>query len=148
MFILIILDIIIGLLDILFLALLLGIIQFYIQHGDNRLSFLPGWLADRNSVTLIATFLIFFAAKNVAGFLIANAHYTFNGSVALRITRKNLYNYQHGPFEEFISVDSSVHIRKINLPTFRILPAYSFRYPANQHTVFFNPDRYYCYYSI
>lgn len=111
-------DTIISILDILFLAMLLWIIQFYIQPSQKNLSFLPDWLLDKNSVALIAAFLILFAIKNIAGFFTAAAHYRFNGNVALRITKKNLYNYQHGGFDEFISTDSSVHIRGINLQPF------------------------------
>lgn len=116
---LILLDIIISISDILFLALLLWIIRFYIQPGDkNNPSFLPGPLADKNSVLLIAIFLFLFTIKNIAGFLIAAAHYTFNGSVAVRITHNNLFNYQRAAFEEFINTDSSVLMRKINLQPF------------------------------
>lgn len=116
--VLVLFDIAISILDILFLVLLLWIIQFYIQPGQTSLSSLPGWLANKDSVSLIAIFLVLFSVKNISGFLIAAAHYKFNRSVALRITEKNLYNYQHSGFEEFVSIDSSVHIRKINLQPF------------------------------
>ncbi len=114
-----ILDIFISILDILSLALLLWIIRFYIQPGDNaKASILPGWLADKNSIALIAVFLLFFAAKNYAAYLINRAHYHFIGEVALRVTRNNLINYQQSGFEEFVQLDSSVHIRKISFQPF------------------------------
>jgi len=117
--ILIILDIFISIADILSLALLLWIIQFYIQPDQQKnISFLPGWLADRHSAWLIAAFLFFFALKNAIGYFIAKAHYTFIGGVAIRITYNNLQNYQRSAFEEFINIDSSVHIRKIGLQPF------------------------------
>ena len=110
---LMILDIVISIADILSLALLLWIIQFYIQPDQNRdLSYLPGWLRS-NSITLIGLFFLFFAAKNWAGFLIARAHYKFTGRVAVRISRTNLMNYQRAGFEDFVTIDSSAHIRTI-----------------------------------
>jgi ABC-type bacteriocin/lantibiotic exporter with double-glycine peptidase domain len=112
--ILILFDILISIIDILSLALLLWIIQFYIQPGQSRQpSFLPGWLADRNSIVFIAVFFFLFGLKNIAGYFISRAHYKFISRVAVRISRSNLSNYQHAEFEEFINTDSSAHIRKI-----------------------------------
>lgn len=112
--ILLLLDIIISILDILSLALLLWIIQFYIQPGISKnLSFLPSWLGDNGSVRFIAIFFVLFGLKNIAGFFIARAQYQFNSRVAIRISYNNLANYQHTGFEEFINTDSSKHIRNI-----------------------------------
>ena len=108
------LDVIISIVDILSLALLLWIIQFYIQPAQsNELSFLPHWLTDKNSVIFIAAFFFLFSIKNIAGFLISRAQYKFIGVVAVRISKTNLLNYQQASFEEFINVDSSVHVRRI-----------------------------------
>lgn len=111
--VLIILDVIISIVDILTLALLLWIIQFYIQPAANNISFLPGWLADRNSILFIAIFFLLFGIKNWAGFLVSRAHYKFIGKVAIRISRSNLIDYQQAGFEEFVTIDSSAYIRKI-----------------------------------
>lgn len=110
--ILIVLDIVISLLDILFLVLLLWIIQFYIQPLQKAVFLLPGWLAGKNSVTLIAVFFILFSLKNLAAFLITKRQYNFVGKVAVRISENSLRNYQQGSFEDFVTVDSSVQIRK------------------------------------
>jgi len=111
---LVLLDIIISILDILALALLLWIIQFYIHAGQGiNLSFLPGWLADKNSIAFIAVYFIFFGAKNLAGYLITRARYKFISQIAVRISQNNLSRYQHSAFNEFVSVDSSAHIRRI-----------------------------------
>jgi hypothetical protein len=116
---LILLDIIISIIDILSLVLLLRIIQFYIQPGQsNKLSFLFSWLSDKNSVSFVAVFFILFGLKNVAAYFIAKAHYKFVGDVAVRISRNNLSNYQQAGFEEFVNIDSSVHIRRIGLQPF------------------------------
>lgn len=112
--ILIMLDIVISTIDIVSLAVLLWIIQFYIQPGDSKILFiLPGWLTNKESVWLIALFFILFGIKNMAGYLIAKQNYQFNSHVAIRISRNNLLNYQHAGYDEFVTIDSSKHIRKI-----------------------------------
>jgi ABC-type bacteriocin/lantibiotic exporter with double-glycine peptidase domain len=117
--ILILLDIIISIVDILSLALLLWIIQFYIQPTQsNKLSFLPGWMTDRNSIVFIAVFFLLFGAKNIAAYFISKSHYKFFGRVAVRISHNNLLNYQQAGYDEFVNIDSSAHIRRIGLQPF------------------------------
>lgn len=113
-FILLLLDIIVTIFDILFLAGLLWIIQFYIQPDHaGKLSFLPGWLVRSDSVSFIAAFVFFFSLKNWGGFIISRAHFSFTSNVAIRLSRNGLANYQQAEFSEFINTDSSVHIRNI-----------------------------------
>ncbi len=117
--ILILLGIVISIADILALIALLWIIQFYVQPGDPAgLHFLPGWLADKNSVLLIALFVILFSIKNIAGYLISKAGYTFTSRVAVRLSQNCLVNYQQAAFAEFVHTDSSALIRKIALQPF------------------------------
>lgn len=113
-----VLDIVISVVDILSLALLLWIIKFYIQPGQDNFSFLPGWLADRRSISFIAIFFLLFGIKNIAAFFITKAQYNFIAGVAVRISGINLSNYQQGEFKDFINIDSSVQIRKISLQPF------------------------------
>jgi ABC-type multidrug transport system fused ATPase/permease subunit len=111
---LIFLDIIISIIDILSLALLLWIIQFYIQPGQSsKPGFLPSWLADRNSIVFIAIFFFFFGVKNLAAYLVSKAHYKFITRVTVRISQNNLSGYQQAAFGEFVNTDSSVYIRRI-----------------------------------
>src|ERR1700752_821712 len=87
-------DIVISVLDILALAALLWIIQFYIQPGKNEArAVLPEWLTN-NTVLFIAIFFVLFALKNMIGYLIARAHYRFSSRVAIRISKNNLASYQ------------------------------------------------------
>jgi ABC-type multidrug transport system fused ATPase/permease subunit len=113
-----VLDIVISVVDILSLVLLLWIIKFYIQPEQNNLPFLPGWLADRRSVSFIAVFFFLFGIKNIAAFFITKAQYNFIAGVAVRISGINLSNYQQGEFSDFVNIDSSVQIRKISLQPF------------------------------
>ncbi len=116
---LIILDTITSIIDIFSLALLLWIIQFYIQPvSKTKLSFLPDWLTNRNSVAFISVFFILFGLKNFAAYLIARSHYKFFGRVAMRISTNNLIKYQRSGYPEFVNIDSSDHIRRIALQPF------------------------------
>jgi ABC-type multidrug transport system fused ATPase/permease subunit len=111
---LIMLDIMISIADILSLAILLWIVQFYIQEAPGRFTqLLPAWLGDKNSLSLIIVFVVFFGIKNLAAYFISVRFYSFIAGVAVRISEKNLATYQQSGFGEFTQVDSSVHIRKI-----------------------------------
>lgn len=113
-FILLALDNIVNIIDILFLAGLLWIIQFYIRpEQGSQLSFLPAWLANRDPVLFIAFFVILFSIKNWAGYIISRSHFAFISQVAIRLSKNGLANYQQAGFSEFVNTDSSVHIRNI-----------------------------------
>ena len=117
--VLILLDILVSIADILALAVLLWIIQFYIGTGTSRgEEFLPAALADKESVWLIAIFFILFGLKNLAAFYLQKAHYRFNSEVAIRISGNKLMNYLHSGYEDFVHIDSSRHIRTICLQPF------------------------------
>ncbi|MGZ3881687.1 MAG: ATP-binding cassette domain-containing protein, partial [Flavisolibacter sp.] len=107
-------DIFISVVDILSLALLLWIVQFYLQPGAiHTIKFLSEDLASKNSVVLIAMFFVLFTIKNFCAFYISRLQFQFIGRVAVRISKNNLESYQQSTFEEFVNVDSSVHLRKI-----------------------------------
>lgn len=109
-----VLDIVVSILDIVFLASLLLIIQFYIQPDPgSKISFLPDWLRDQHSAWLIGIFLLLFSLKNTAAFYLSRAHFNFINGVACRISARNLSNYQQAPFSEFVYTDSSVYLRNI-----------------------------------
>jgi ABC-type bacteriocin/lantibiotic exporter with double-glycine peptidase domain len=113
-FSLMLLDIVVSIFDIIFLAFLLFIIRFYIQPGTaGRLFFLPAWFANPKSVWLVAFFLLLFCIKNWCGFIISRANFSFINKVAVRISRNSLSSYQQSAFSEFVHTDSSVHIRNI-----------------------------------
>lgn len=113
-FSLMLLDIIVSIFDILFLAFLLLLIRFYVQPGSAaKFSFLPFWITNRNSAWLIAVFLLLFSIKNLCGFLITRSNFSFINKVAIRISRNNLVNYQQAAFSDFVHTDSSVYLRNI-----------------------------------
>src|SRR4029078_800623 len=92
---LIVSDIFISIVDILSLAFLLTIIQFYVQPQRSVVfSFLPLWMLGKNSVSLIALFFLLCSAKNVLAFLISKEQQKFFGTIAIRLSKNGLLNYQ------------------------------------------------------
>jgi ABC-type bacteriocin/lantibiotic exporter with double-glycine peptidase domain len=115
---LIALNALISVIDIAALAFLLLVISFYINNSVEGLDFLPSWMLDQDSVTLITFFLILFGLKNLLGISISNRQYSFISKVAVRISKNKLKNYQAGQFENYINIDSSELIRKIAFQPF------------------------------
>ena len=112
---LIMLNVFISMADIAALAVLLLVIQFYIQPAASSWpDVLPAWLNDRNSVALVTVFLLLFALKNLLGYWVNHAQYRFVYQVASRQSEKNLLQYLEGSFPDHVKTDSSVYIRRIS----------------------------------
>ena len=113
---LLLLDLIISIADIAFLALLLLIVQVYtgatVRAG--KFSFLLAGWAGEHSVLLIIVFFLLFSVKNLAGFGVFRAQCRFQFRVASRISRNKLIRYQEGSYSDYINIDSSVHIREVS----------------------------------
>ena len=108
-------DIIVSIADIVFLALLLVIIQFYTGgNPSGRLAFLPASLSGAHSLALIIAFFLLFSIKNLAGFLVYRAQCKFLFRVASRISRDKLAHYLEGGYADYINTDSAVHIREVS----------------------------------
>lgn len=100
--------------DIVSLALLVYIINFYTQPAGSRIpGYLPAWLFDRNSIALILLFFILFSLKNLGAWLVHRAQCNFLTTVAARISQSRLKNYLQNGYENYVEVDSSVQIRRI-----------------------------------
>jgi ABC-type multidrug transport system fused ATPase/permease subunit len=93
---LLLLDLVISIADIAFLAMLLLIV-----HGEH-------------SVWLIVAFFLLFSIKNLAGFGVFRAQCRFQFRVASRISKNKLIGYQDGNYSDYIDIDSSVHIREVS----------------------------------
>jgi ABC-type bacteriocin/lantibiotic exporter with double-glycine peptidase domain len=113
---LMLLDIVISIADIAFLALLLFIVRVYTDPhaGVGRLSVLVDWFTGQKALLSVTVFFLLFSAKNVLGFLIFRAQCRFLNRVASRISRQRLLNYLEGNYSAYTDVDSSVHIREIS----------------------------------
>ena len=112
---LILLDVIISVLDISFLALLLFVIHFYTEpHHSISLSYFPFTFLNKYPLLLIVAFFILFSIKNLFGFLVFRMQLRFVYGVASRLSQKKLLNYLDGSYNNYVNIDSSVHIRNIS----------------------------------
>ena len=112
---LIFLEIIISFLDIAFLAFLLYVIQFYTERSFLVSSaYFPLKIFDQYPLLLIFIFFILFGLKNVFGFQILSMQISFVYKVSSRLSLRNLMNYLHGSFHDYVNIDSSVHLHKIS----------------------------------
>lgn len=108
-------DVLISILDIVFLVALLFIISFYTTgiHKTNPGIFNIAAFAEKPLLPVIIFFLLF-GIKNLLGFVIFKAQYNFVFTVASRISGENLLQYFEGSFSDYVNIDSSVYMRKIN----------------------------------
>jgi ABC-type multidrug transport system fused ATPase/permease subunit len=108
-------DILINILDIIFLAALLVIINYYSQQNytSAHFSFIFG-LGGKNSYLLIIAFFLLFSLKNLSGFFVMRKQNHFVYRVALRISGNTLSDYLSSDYQNYALTDSSVHIRKIS----------------------------------
>jgi ABC-type bacteriocin/lantibiotic exporter with double-glycine peptidase domain len=106
-------DVLISVLDIVFLMGLLYVINFYTRPdaSSGNLSFA---LFNEHPILPIAVFFLLFAIKNTMGFFISRSQFNFVYGVASRISRDNLLEYLNGPYVDYIHIDSSVMNRKIS----------------------------------
>lgn len=113
---LMLLDIVISIADIAFLALLLFVIRVYTDPhaGGGRFAMLASWFTGSTALQSVAIFFVLFSMKNVLGFTIFKAQCRFLNRVASRISRQRLLNYLEGNYSAYTDVDSSVHIREIS----------------------------------
>jgi ABC-type multidrug transport system fused ATPase/permease subunit len=110
----IILNVIISILDIAFLAFLLFVVGFYTgTHPSKNFFFLTNYFSP-HPLFLITIFFLLFSLKNFIGFVIFKAQYAFVFGVASRISKRTLLNYLEGNYYEYVNTDSSVNVRRIS----------------------------------
>lgn len=114
MAILIIADLIIGILDIVFLGLLLLVINFYTKNASLTPALLFPLFRDKNPVLLIGSFFLLFSLKNLLGYFLSASQQSFFYGVSSRLSRQNVEQYLKDDYLNFITIDSSVLIRKIS----------------------------------
>ncbi|WP_214073082.1 ABC transporter ATP-binding protein [Mucilaginibacter sp. dw_454] len=112
---LIIADLVMGVLDVVFLGMMLVVINFYIRSQEPAtLSFLPAALLNRNSLLFIGVFLVLFGLKNWLGYRNSGAQQDFFYGVASRLSKRNIQTYLKDDYLRFVNTDSSVLIRRIS----------------------------------
>ena len=110
----ILLDLVIGMLDIAFLGFLLLVINFYTTKNSTKNSFLLQSLSDKNSLLVICVFFMLFSLKNWLGYRISKSQNFFFYSVASRLSKRNIAHYLSDDYTKFVNIDSSIFIRKIS----------------------------------
>jgi len=110
----IIFDLLIGVLDIVFLGLLLIVINFYSTNQFPVTPFLQQSLFNKNSLLLISLFLGLYGIKNWFGYRITQSQNSFFYDVASRLSRQNMLDYLKDDYVKFVNIDSSVYTRKIS----------------------------------
>jgi len=108
------LDFFIGLLDVVFLGLLLVIINFYSVNQIPANQILKQSQFNKNSLALITVFLGLYAIKNWLGYRINQSQNSFFYNVASRLSKRGMLDYLGNDHFNFINTDSSVYIRKIS----------------------------------
>ncbi len=106
-------DFFIALLDIVLLACLILLVNFYNNTQGTHVIFIKNVFGS-GAVLPAGLFLILFAIKNGFGYYVLKTQGTFFLQVASRLSERNLWQYLHGDYANFINNDSSVYIRKIS----------------------------------
>ncbi|SHN27990.1 ATP-binding cassette domain-containing protein [Mucilaginibacter sp. OK098] len=112
---LIVFDLVIGMLDIAFLAMLLFVLNLYTKNAaPAKILFLPQALLNPGSLLLIGIFFILFSIKNWFGFTGLKSQHHFFYNVASRLSKRNLLNFLSDDYSRFVTIDSSVLVRRIS----------------------------------
>ena len=101
--------------DILSLALMVFVIVFYTQRNlPYHFVFLPAWLADPDSISLILIFFILFTIKSIAGYFSFHAQFRYVYNVSTRLSANNLSKYLEGSYTNYVNVPPAAHVRHIS----------------------------------
>lgn len=112
---LVLFDLVASVLDIAFLVALLYVVGFYTgSYKAGKLFFLQVSIFEKYPLLLISAFFILFSLKNLFGWLVVRMQYRYIYHVASRISKDSLQAYFESDYNDFVSVDSSVYIRKIS----------------------------------
>lgn len=109
---LIISDLAIGILDIVFLGFLLLLIGFYTKN--NTPSLFPQTLTTNDPLVLIGGFLLLYSIKNLLAYVLSATQHSFFYCISSRLSKQNIRHYLNDDYLNYISIDSSVLIRKIS----------------------------------
>jgi ABC-type multidrug transport system fused ATPase/permease subunit len=104
-------DVVVSVLDIIFLAALVWMVSRYTSPGG----FAGSWpLLSRQPLLVSIAFLLLFALKNAFAAHMLKLQNRFVFSVAARLSERGLEEYLHGRFGAYVDTDSSVLVRRIS----------------------------------
>ena len=107
-------DLLIGVLDIVFLGLLLVVINFYSTNPITANHFLQHFSFNKNSLLLIGLFCALYTLKNWLAYRITKSQNSFFYDISSRLSKQNILEYLKQDYHKFINIDSSVYIRRIS----------------------------------
>lgn len=108
-------DLVMGVLDVVFLGMILVVINFYTKGQEPvAIAFLPAALLDQNSLLLAGIFLGLFGLKNWLGYLQTKVQQHFFYGISSRLSKRNIQNYLKDDYLRFVHIDSSILIRRIS----------------------------------
>lgn len=114
LFMLALADILTGLLDVGFLAALLLLVNTYTHTGNLPVNQkISRTLSYYDPLLVTGVFLLLYGLKNLAAVLFTRAQHHFVFKVASRLSKRNLLQYLHGTYLDYINTDSSVRVRQI-----------------------------------
>lgn len=103
-----------SLLDILVLVFMLAVISLYSGVGEEKFTFFFFNLNRSETLWPIFTFLGLFLGKNLLGYFVFKTQSQFVYQVASRISLAQLHLYLNGKYDDYIKIDHSKQVNKIN----------------------------------
>lgn len=100
--------------DILSLAFLFVVINFYsAQLISADLALLPGLHFPSGSLVPAVLLVIVFLGKSLFGYYVYTIHSRYINNVASGLSAKNLLHYLEGGYQDYVNIDSASFVRKI-----------------------------------
>jgi ABC-type bacteriocin/lantibiotic exporter with double-glycine peptidase domain len=110
----VLLGVLISILDILFLAMIVWLINITASH---RQVVVAGYLVSDfvwdNLIPVAIGTVLLFGIKNGAGYFIIQAQYRYSYRVAARLSNTKLMQYLHNDYFNYVNTDSSVYMYQI-----------------------------------
>lgn len=105
-----------GIADVLCLAALVGLVNYYTQQPALTLHWpqISKWLNQTSPLLILGSFFVVFASKSYFSYRSVRAQYHFVYGVASRLSGSLSRQYLQDNYLDFISIDSSVLHRRIN----------------------------------
>lgn len=108
------LNIVASIADILSIAFLFVVINFYSpQNIAVNASLLPGDHFQKGSLIPAVLLLVVFFVKSFFGYAVSKMHYKFINNVASDMSAQNMLHYLEGNYSDYINIDSASFVRKI-----------------------------------
>jgi ABC-type multidrug transport system fused ATPase/permease subunit len=104
----------VSLADILSIAFLFVVINFYSPQSISvTTNLLAGWHFEAGSLLPAALLITVFLIKSLFGYYVYKMHYRYINNVSSGLSKENLLRYLEGGYADYVNIDSASFIRKI-----------------------------------